>query len=70
MKRNSFIDNYKAVLIILVVLTHFTGRLAGKSDFFKAFEIFNNFFYMPAFIIISGYLSKKNNTVKLSLIHI
>lgn len=65
MKRNSFIDNYKAVLIILVVLTHFTGRLAGKSDFFKTFEIFNNFFYMPAFIIISGYLSKKNNIVKL-----
>lgn len=65
MKRNSYIDNYKALLIILVVLTHFTGALSGKSSFFNAFQIYNNFFYMPAFIMISGYLSKKNDTLKL-----
>lgn len=65
MKRSFYLDNFKAILIILVVLTHFTGILSGKSDFFKAFQLFNNFYYMPAFIMISGYLSKKNNTVKL-----
>ena len=65
MKRNSYLDNFKAILIILVVLTHFTGALSGKSDFFKTFQLFNNFYYMPAFIMISGYLSKKNDTVKL-----
>lgn len=65
MKRDYFLDNYKVFLITLVVLTHFTGAFAHNTGFFKAFSVFTNTFYMPAFIIISGYLSKHNDTTKL-----
>lgn len=65
MNRNYYLDNYKAVLIILVVTTHFLGGLAGNSGIIKTYTIFTNLFYMPAFIMISGYFSKRTELIKL-----
>lgn len=65
MERNYYLDNYKAVLIVLVVTTHFLGGMAGEAGLIKTYTIFTNLFYMPAFIAISGYFSKKNDALKL-----
>ncbi len=59
-ERSSFWDNYKGILIILVVFGHFiyeyaTGLSAGlANDLFK----FIYAFHMPAFIFCSGYFSR------------
>lgn len=63
--RNYYLDNYKAFLIILVVTTHFLGALADKSGIIKTYTIFTNMFYMPAFVMISGYFSKNFNLLKI-----
>lgn len=65
MNRNYYLDNCKAFLIILVVTTHFLGGLAGDSGIIKTYTIFTNMFYMPAFIMISGYFSKHTELTKL-----
>lgn len=61
------IDNIKGFLIWLVVIGHFMlPKLNEESS-----ELYINFFYflyafhMPAFMIISGYLAKKNNFYQL-----
>ena len=65
MERNYYYDNYKAVLIVFVVTTHFLGGMAGETGWIKTYTIFTNLFYMPAFIMISGIFSKDNNLIKL-----
>lgn len=65
MERNYYLDNYKVLLIVLVVFTHFFGALSGKEGLIKSFTIFNNLFYMPAFIMISGYFTKSNKLIVL-----
>ncbi len=65
MERNYYLDNYKAILIIFVVTTHFFGGMAGETGLIKTYTVFTNLFYMPAFIAISGYFSKKNYVLKL-----
>lgn len=65
MERNYYLDNYKAILIIFVVTTHFFGGMAGETGLIKTYTVFTNLFYMPAFIAISGYFSKKNHVLKL-----
>ena len=65
-KRSAFWDNYKGILIFLVVLGHFlwsyfsdlTGSLANTIT------IFIYLFHMPAFIFTTGYLSKSENVFK------
>lgn len=64
-KRNYFLDNCKALLIVLVVTTHFLGGLAGNTGVIKTYTIFTNMFYMPAFIMISGYFSNHTDLIKL-----
>ena len=62
MKRDIKLDNFKGILIYLVVLAHllYSTRLftpAGAMFFVKTIY----FFHMPLFLIISGYFSKKVN---------
>ena len=60
--RNYFLDNYKAFLILLVVIGHFIEPCYTNNLFltFLKWIIFS--FHMPAFIFISGYFSKKSMT--------
>ena len=57
-ERNYYLDNCKVFLIILVVMTHFTGPFQRVSQNFLSFAVFTNAFYMAAFVLISGYFSK------------
>lgn len=55
--RDSYFDNYKALLIILVVLGH-AG--SGLSSWFVPYaKNYIYLFHMPAFAFISGYFCKK-----------
>ena len=56
--RDPWLDNAKAGLIILVVIGH---MVSTPKLYFLTFEWiydFINFFHMPAFLVISGYLMK------------
>lgn len=59
-KRDYLFDNYKALLIFLVVLGHFTDLNAGNNGFLYTLKWFISAFHMPAFIFVSGYFSKKD----------
>lgn len=64
--RSAFWDNYKGVLIFLVVLGHFLYSYAmniGNSFANEVFE-FIYIFHMPAFIFCAGYMSKSENARK------
>ncbi|MBT2511651.1 acyltransferase family protein [Streptomyces sp. ISL-98] len=56
-KRDAFFDNAKYLLIVLVAVAHSWEALEG-SRATKAIYIFIYTFHMPAFIVISGYLSR------------
>lgn len=62
-KRNLLWDNYKGVLIFLVVFGHFLYAYAIKYNGSLADDIFTliYLFHMPAFIFASGYFSKSDN---------
>lgn len=65
MQRDDFFDNYKGLLILLVVVAHFIGPFRGESHFMKFIETSIYSFHMPAFIFIIGYFSKRNDLLKL-----
>lgn len=48
------IDNLKTLLIILVVVGHFTAQYIEEFDFYKSIFMFIYAFHMPLFIFISG----------------
>lgn len=58
--RDYLFDNYKVLLIFLVVVGHFVGPSVHDNDFLLILKWFIVSFHMPAFIFISGYFSKKN----------
>lgn len=58
--RNYFLDNYKAFLILLVVIGHFIEPCYTNTLFLTVLKWFIFSFHMPAFIFISGYFSKKD----------
>lgn len=62
--RQLFWDNYKGVLIFLVVFGHFLYQYATKINGSLADDIFTfiYLFHMPAFIFVSGYLSKSERS--------
>lgn len=62
--RDFLFDNYKALLIFLVVVGHFVGPSIGNNDFLLALKWFIVSFHMPAFVFISGYFSKKALSLK------
>ena len=57
--RDYLFDNYKALLIFLVVVGHFAGPSVSDNSFLLILKWFIVSFHMPAFIFISGYFSKK-----------
>lgn len=63
-KRYLFWDNYKGVLIFLVVFGHFiyTFSLKNPTTFANDIFYFIYMFHMPAFIFCSGYLSKSERS--------
>lgn len=52
------ISNMKAVLIVLVVFGHILPRVSGLGDVRTNLRIFIWMFHMPAFLFVSGFLSK------------
>ena len=58
--RNYFLDNYKAFLILLVVIGHFSEPCYTNTLFLTVLKWIIFSFHMPAFIFISGYFSKKD----------
>lgn len=58
--RNYFLDNYKALLILLVVIGHLIEPCYTNNIFLSLLKWVIFSFHMPAFIFISGYFSKKN----------
>lgn len=57
--RDYFFDNYKALLIVLVVVGHFIEPCYDNNLFLSGLKWVIFSFHMPAFIFISGYFSKK-----------
>ena len=62
-KRDYLFDNYKVLLIFLVVLGHFTDLCAKNNAFLYTLKWLISAFHMPAFIFVSGYFSKKDTPV-------
>ena len=58
--RDYLFDNYKAMLIILVVIGHFIQPCYENNLFLFTIKYLIYAFHMPAFIFISGYFSKKD----------
>lgn len=61
-KRIYLMDNYKGLLIFLVVFAHFTWECYSSSDIFSNISTTIYLFHMPMFIFISGYFSKSENS--------
>lgn len=59
MNRIAYFDNAKAILIFLVVVGHMLSKFLHDSHITDSIYLFIYLFHMPAFILISGYFSKK-----------
>lgn len=57
-QRSYWLDNAKAITMVMVVIIHIFGPLYDSSDYIKILYKFINFIIMPCFMILSGYLSK------------
>ena len=62
--RDDIWDNYKGILIFLVVFGHFLYQyyLKFPKSLMNKIVIFIYSFHMPAFVFCSGYFSKSNNS--------
>lgn len=58
--RDYLFDNYKVLLIFLVVVGHFVGPSVKSNNFLLVLKWLIVSFHMPAFIFISGYFAKKD----------
>lgn len=58
--RDYLFDNYKVLLIFLVVVGHFVGPSVPDNEFLRILKWFIVSFHMPAFIFVSGYFGKKD----------
>lgn len=56
--RNHQLDNFKYILILLVVIGHFIEPLLDKIEWVRSFYVFIYLFHMPMFAFASGCLSK------------
>lgn len=59
-QRDYLFDNYKALLVLLVVIGHFIELSYKNSELLGDMKWVIVSFHMPAFIFISGYFSKRN----------
>lgn len=62
-KRDFLFDNYKALLIVLVIIGHFTDLNYGNNALLYNLKWLISSFHMPAFIFISGYFSKRQHSL-------
>lgn len=62
--REYLFDNYKVLLIILVVIGHFIEPNYDQNPFLYELKWAIVAFHMPAFIFISGYFSKRIPSIK------
>lgn len=62
--RDYLFDNYKAILIVLVIMGHFTDLNYKNNAFLETVKWLIVAFHMPAFIYISGYFSKKEASLR------
>lgn len=62
--REYLFDNYKVLLILLVVIGHFIDPCCEKNPYLYELKWAIVAFHMPAFIFISGYFSKQIPSVK------
>ncbi|ROR27455.1 fucose 4-O-acetylase-like acetyltransferase [Mobilisporobacter senegalensis] len=65
MQRDSYFDNYRGMLAVLVVVAHFIGPFRNDSHTMKFIETSIYLFHMPAFAFICAYFSKQNDLLKL-----
>lgn len=61
LKRNSYFDTTKFILIFLVVFGHFLESKMGHSLICNELHAFIYLFHMPLFIFISGYFSHRSD---------
>ncbi|MFD2616785.1 acyltransferase family protein [Terrilactibacillus laevilacticus] len=59
--RDNYFDNAKFILILLVVFGHSITSLKSDTHIISTIYTFIFIFHMPAFILISGYFSKRFN---------
>ncbi|RTQ92535.1 acyltransferase [Lysinibacillus telephonicus] len=59
LNRIAYFDNAKAILIFLVVVGHMLSKFLHNDHLIDSIYLFIYMFHMPAFILISGYFSKK-----------
>ena len=59
--RNSYWDNLKGILIILVVCGHLCERYIDDSSLLKHLWIMAYSFHMPLFIFVNGYFARKSS---------
>lgn len=59
MKRDPYFDNAKAILIILVVLGHTLSEVFNRNEWIATIYMFIYLFHMPAFVLVSGFFSRK-----------
>lgn len=62
--RDSLLDNYKLLMIILVVLGH--GMEQGSGKLTDTFYLFMYLFHMPAFVMVAGYFTRKLRAVAIA----
>ena len=59
-----FFDNFKGLLIVLVVFGHIIGPLIHQAIILKALYIFVYSFHVPAIVFVCGYFSRNDKPVK------
>ena len=62
-EKDALFDNYRAFLIVLVVMSHFMDLSYEHNMIFMPLKWFIVSFHMPAFLFVSGYFSKKETSL-------
>jgi len=62
-QRDYLFDNYKTLLIFLIVIGHFIEQCYDSNVFFAYLKLGIYVFHVPAFVFVSGYFSKKDYPV-------
>ena len=60
-QRDFLFDNYKAMLIVLVVVGHFIELAPDENVILRMLKWAIFSFHMPAFVFISGYFFEKRD---------
>lgn len=68
--RINLYDNLRFLLILLVVVGHFSEVWSSNSNIFGSIFIFIYSFHMPLFLFLSGLFHKNENILKKSLMYI